>query len=233
MNLELDSRVVGRVSVVKCRGRIVAGAESNALAEHVRKLQPEFNHFVLHLGDVHFIDSTGLGLIVRLLSSLRSVRGDLKLCAVPGTIQTILQLTKLSPLFDTHSDEESALSAFHQRTALGAHVSDSAAPVLCIEKSSDLLALLREVLRRAGFEPLTTTNFPDAMVLLKSAKPRLAIVGPGALAGAQNPVLAFRKAASEIPVIEIEAEYAVREPHETSSEILSRVQSALGKGAHA
>lgn len=228
MGLEIASTRIGRTAVLKCSGRIVAGSESAALQEHVKKLQPEYNQFVLHLGNVQFIDSTGLGLIVRLLCGVRAVRGDLKLCAVPENLHTVLQLTKLSSMFDTHATEEAALAAFRQQTALGAQTAGNSAAVLCVETSSDLLAYLREVLRRRGYEPLTTTNVSDALVLLKSAKPRLAILGPGVLAKSTVPIESFRRAAKGIPLIEVAAEFATREPSAAADEIVGRVQAALG-----
>ena len=146
----------------------------------------------------------------------------------------MLQLTKLSSMFDMHANEEAALSAFHQQTALGAQQPPACGAVLCVEKSADLLAYLREVLRRAGYEPLTTTNVSDAMVLLKSAQPRLVILGPGVHAGGA-PVESLRKAAAAVPLIEIEAEFATREPSEAAREILARLEAMIqsARPAHA
>jgi hypothetical protein len=96
-----------------------------------------------------------------------------------------------------------------------------------VEKSSDLLAYLREVLRRAGFEPLTTTNVSDALVLLKSARPQAAILGPGALTAGNNPIEAFRRAAAGIPLIEAGPEFATREPAEAATAILKNLQDVL------
>jgi anti-sigma B factor antagonist len=229
MGLDIASTRIDRTAVLKCSGRIVAGSESAALQEHIRKLQPEYNQFVLHLGDVQFIDSTGLGLIVRLLCSVRSRRGDLKLCAVPENIHSVLQLTKLSSMFDMHATEPAALAAFHQQAPIGTHNAERSSPILCVETSSDLLAYLREVLRRRGYEPLTTTNVSDALVLLKSAKPHLAILGPGILASRTAPLESLRDAAADIPLIEVDAEFGKREPLEAADEIFALVQAALNR----
>lgn len=228
MPLEVASRKVERIAVLKCTGRIVAGAESTALHDHIKKHQPEYNQFVLNLNDVQFVDSSGLGLLVRVLCGVRAVRGDLKLCCVPATIQSVLQLTKLAPMFDQHPSEEAALAAFHLHSALGTRASLAHASILCIEKSSDLLAYVREVLRHSGYEPLTTTNVSDAVVLLKSAKPRLVVIGPGLLHAEGVPVERFRAAAAGIPTIEIEAELVTGDPSHAANEILRRVQAALG-----
>ena len=72
MALQVEARHVGKVTVMKCAGRIVAGDESEHLHKEFGKLLPEHKHFVLHLGEVNFVDSSGLGLLVRLAASARS-----------------------------------------------------------------------------------------------------------------------------------------------------------------
>jgi anti-sigma B factor antagonist len=90
MRLTLDTRDVGSVTIVHCKGRIVAGDESEALRAHVTWLLRDRRSIVLHLGEVEFLDSSGLGTIVRTLSSTRQVRGDLKLCNLPQSIRKVL-----------------------------------------------------------------------------------------------------------------------------------------------
>ena len=73
MRLSLETRDVGRVTIVRCNGRIVAGNESESLRSHVTWLLRDRRAIVLHLGEVGFIDSSGLGTIVRSLTSTRQV----------------------------------------------------------------------------------------------------------------------------------------------------------------
>src|SRR6202049_4762140 len=107
MPLSLNTRGVGEVTIVRCSGRIVAG-ETEVLRQHVSELLRDRSDILLHLGEVVFIDSSGLGMLVRLLTSTRSARGDLKLCQVPEGIHKVLRLTNLTTLFDTHESEEEA-----------------------------------------------------------------------------------------------------------------------------
>ena len=76
MRLSLETREVGRVTIVRCKGRIVAGGENEALHAHVAHLLRDRRAIVLHLGEVVFIDSSGLGTMVRSLTSTRQARGD-------------------------------------------------------------------------------------------------------------------------------------------------------------
>jgi anti-sigma B factor antagonist len=83
LRLTLDTREVGRVTIVHCNGRIVAGGECEALRAHITWLLRDHRSIVVHLGGVEFIDSSGLGTMVRLLTSTRQAKGELKLCNVP------------------------------------------------------------------------------------------------------------------------------------------------------
>ena len=72
MRLSLDTREVGRVTIVRCKGRIVSGGESESLRTHVAWLLRDRRSIVLHLGEVAFVDSSGLGTMVRTLTSTRT-----------------------------------------------------------------------------------------------------------------------------------------------------------------
>ena len=113
MRLPLETREVGRVTIVRCNGRIIAGSESESLRSHVTWLLRDRRAIVLHLGEVGFIDSSGLGTIVRSLTSTRQVHGDLKLCNVPEHVLKVLELSQLTKLFDAHESEENAVAAFY------------------------------------------------------------------------------------------------------------------------
>ncbi len=82
MALSIQSRAIGDVMVLTCTGRIVDGEEASTLDRRVQELQLLHRDFVLDLHDVAFVDSAGLGLLVRLLARLQTASGDLKLCGV-------------------------------------------------------------------------------------------------------------------------------------------------------
>src|ERR1700758_3207702 len=80
--LSFQSRRVGDITVVTCSGRIVAGAEATALQQHLTDLLHHDPYLILHLGAVDFIDSSGVGLLVRFFSRTQQAGGNLKLCDV-------------------------------------------------------------------------------------------------------------------------------------------------------
>src|SRR6202162_2151656 len=102
MRLALDTREVGGVTIVHCNGRMVAGGESESLRAHVAWLLRDRHSIVLHLGEVGYIDSSGLGTMVRALTSTRQARGDLKLCNVPEFVRKVLEMSRLTAVFDSH-----------------------------------------------------------------------------------------------------------------------------------
>jgi anti-sigma B factor antagonist len=226
MPLALNAREVGEVTVVKCGGRIVAGNETETLREHIRGMMRDRKDFVLHLGEVTFIDSSGLGTIVRLLTSARKSGGDLKLCNLPPMIEGLLKMTNLNRLFDIHDSEESAISAFYRATVASDGVRPSGASVLCVDRSSDVLAYLRELLKRGGYDVQTTVSLPDALILLRASRPALLVVGPS-LTASPATRRAFEAACARMPVVELGSEFSTLDAGEAASRLLESVQVHL------
>jgi anti-sigma B factor antagonist len=229
MGLSLQSRTVGDVRVIQCRGRIVAGTEAQSLQDHVRKLMPGTPHLVLQLGEVDFIDSSGLGTLVRLRANAHAAGGDIKLCAVPPAIAKLLQVTNLHRVFEMHASDADAVAASYQRRR---QAPNAPAPfekcVLCVEESGDVLAYLAELLRREGYHPLTSGNVSDAQILFKTTKPRVVILG----ARVQTPhhkcaADLFGEIDSAIPVIVLEDDFSTREAGEAGSQLLERLRALM------
>jgi anti-sigma B factor antagonist len=76
------------------------------------------NRIILNLADVDFIDSAGLGELVRTLASVRSHCGQLKLVNPSENVHKLLRITKLHHVFDIENDEASALMSLRQNSAL-------------------------------------------------------------------------------------------------------------------
>jgi anti-sigma B factor antagonist len=226
MRLALETRDVGRVTIVHCNGRIVAGGESESLRAHVAWLLHDRRAIVLHLGDVGFIDSSGLGTIVRTLTSTRQARGDLKLCNVPEHVRKILELSHLAKLFDTHESEENAVAAFYQPRNLAEAPLVTGRSVLCIDANADVLAYLRELLRREGYDVHTTSHLRDAMILMRITRFELLLAGPdiGASPGTRQ---AFQSACASFPVIELGKEFSTRDAGEAGAALLEQIHARL------
>ncbi len=226
MQLSLDTREVGRVTIVRCNGRIVAGRESDSLREHVTWLLRDRRSIVLHLGEVGFIDSSGLGTMVRALTSTRQAHGELKLCNVPPFVQKILEMSHLTTVFDLHESEEKAIAAFYRPGARAAAPAAKGPSILCLDSNADVLAYLRELLRGAGYEIQTSTRIGDALLLMRVAHFDLLLVGPDMIPSADRPP-AFVDACAKLAAIELDKEFSTRHAGEAGADLLEMVGTRL------
>lgn len=228
--LSLNTRRVGRVTIVSCGGRIIAGNETESLRVHVSGMMRDRKDFVLHLGDVSFIDSSGLGTMVRLLTSTRQSHGDLKLCNIPPSIDKVLRLTNLTRLFEIHESEENAISAFYRRGAAPEPAAAPGPPVVCVDPNGDVLAYVRELLRRGGYDVHTSGSLPDALLLMRVTRPVLLLVGPSlkaSLAARQ----AFVAACDRLPVVELGEEFSTLDAGAAAIQLLESIQARLAPKA--
>jgi anti-anti-sigma factor len=230
MALTFRSRTVGDITVVKCDGRIVEGDASAALRQHVNEVLEHTPAIVLDLSDVHFIDSGGLGLLVRILA--RTGQDNLKLCGLGTRILETLKITRLSGVFDYHASEAEAIAAFYRApTGSGQSSPFVAANVLCVERSPDLLTYVREVLRQAGLSVMTIDNLPDAVTLLKATTPKVVLVASELrAAGTSGIVETFNRLLDALAVVELPPDFARRDPSETGPQLVERVRVLIAGG---
>lgn len=226
MPLSLKTRSVGEVTIIQCGGRIVAGGEAESLREHVSGLLQEHHDIALHLGEVVFIDSSGLGMLVRLLTSTRSANGDLKLCNVPEVIYKVLKMTNLIAVFDVHESEEAAVSGFYRKKATPGRAWGAGPTVLCVDQSADVLAYLRVLLGNAGYNVLTNSRLPDALILIRATRPSLLVLGPS-LSASAGTMHAFRAACATLPVVELGNEFSTSDAGPAASDLLETLQKRL------
>ena len=113
MKMTANTRLVGGVTIVDLTGRIVLGDGSTALRDLVRNLISEGNKkILLNLRNVDYIDSSGLGELVSAFTSMRSGGGALKLLNLNKRVQALLQITKLSTVFEITDDEATSVKSF-------------------------------------------------------------------------------------------------------------------------
>jgi anti-sigma B factor antagonist len=225
--LSLDTRDVGRVTIVRCQGRIVAGGESESLRKHVVSLvEDRRSTLLLHLGEVGFIDSSGLGTMVRALANTRQARGDLKLCNVPEHVRKVLEMTRLTNVFDLHESEETALAAFYRPAGRAEAPVSTGRSILCLDSNIDVLAYLRELLRRAGYEVQTTDRLSDARLLVRVAHFDLLLIGPDKI-GSPEAMQAFESACAKLPVVELGSEFSTRHAGEAGADLLAKIEARL------
>ncbi len=113
VKMETAARLVGDVIVLDIRGRITLGEGNVILREIVRDLAEKGRKaIILNLGEVHYIDSSGVGELVKAHTSIRGLGGQLKLANLNKRVYDLLQMTRLSTVFDIQKDEASAIESF-------------------------------------------------------------------------------------------------------------------------
>ena len=118
MNMTTNIRKIGGLTIVDISGRIELGEESAALRELVSALLSKGHRkILLNLGDVTYIDSSGLGHLVSAFTSVRKQQGDLKLLNLTNKVHDLLQITRLYTVFDVTDDENVAVKSFAQSAA--------------------------------------------------------------------------------------------------------------------
>ena len=115
MTMKASSRKVDGVTIVDLSGRITLGEGSVVLRDTVKELSTQGNKkILLNLGDVTYIDSSGIGELVSAYTSVRNAGGELKLLNLTKKVHDLLQITKLYTVFDISDEEASAIASFNR-----------------------------------------------------------------------------------------------------------------------
>jgi len=113
VKMQTSARQVGGVTVLDISGRITVGEGNVILREIVRDLAEKgAKAIVLNLSEVQYVDSSGVGELVKAHTTIRNQGGQLKLANLNKRVHDLLELTRLSAVFDIQKDETSAIKSF-------------------------------------------------------------------------------------------------------------------------
>lgn len=111
--MKIDDRIVGDVHIMDCSGKITLGEGTQAIRNKVREvLKNGGKKILLNLGDVSYIDSSGIGELVSSFTTVTNQGGQLKLLNLTKKIQELLAITKLLTVFQVFDNEQSAIKSF-------------------------------------------------------------------------------------------------------------------------
>ena len=111
--MQIDERTVGDVVVLDIKGRVQLGEGDEMLKDKVNSLLNQGRKkIVLNLAEVPYIDSAGLGEVVRTFTTVSRQGGSLKLLNLTKRITDLLAITKLLTVFDTYDSEQDAVQSF-------------------------------------------------------------------------------------------------------------------------
>jgi anti-sigma B factor antagonist len=110
--VDIVERTVGDVTVLELRGKLVLGDGPEQLRERVGRVTAQGrSRIVLHLEQVPFVDSAGLGEIVRTHAAVQRLEGGLRLVRPAQRILDLLAITRIRHIFDVRDSEEEAVAS--------------------------------------------------------------------------------------------------------------------------
>ena len=111
--MRIEEREVGEVLILDLSGKLTIGEGDELLKDKINSLiQQGRRKLVLNLAGVPYIDSAGLGEVVRTYTTVSRQGGQLKLLNLTKRIQDLLAITKLLTVFETFDSEQEAVQSF-------------------------------------------------------------------------------------------------------------------------
>lgn len=111
--MKFKTKELKGITVIELNGNVMGGPDATELNEELHKLVTGGkNRVVVDLGDVKFMNSSGLGMLIRALTTMRNAGGDMKLARASEKIESLLIVTKLITVFDHHESVAKAVDAF-------------------------------------------------------------------------------------------------------------------------
>ncbi len=111
--MQIEERIVNDVTILDLKGKITLGEGDEALKDKINSLvHQNRKKILLNLEDVPYIDSAGLGEIVRTYTTVSRQGGQLKLVNLTKRITDLLSITKLLTVFETFETESDAMKSY-------------------------------------------------------------------------------------------------------------------------
>ncbi len=225
MPLTLQKEKVGDVIVFRCQGRIVLGDEIRALQAAVNPSSCETRRVLLDLGEVSFIDSAGVGALVRLLSHLRSHGCELNLSHLSEPVERVLRVTNLVGVLPCYATQEEAIRGHKdelQSTPVPAP--NAKLKIVCADTSREVLEYVSALLKRFGYEVLASRHASDALTLVMVSSPHVVICGPGIQADTKT-VQKMRESSPKARLIFLPPDFSVTDAGDAGTNLVEQVRS--------
>lgn len=179
MPLTLNTRVRDTVLILECEGQLVLGEETRILEARLESASQEFGHLVLLTPGLTRLDSSGVGLLVRWMTRLRSRGGDLRLAAPQPFLKKLLHITRLTEVLKSFPSEEAAVFSYADELR---EVASETAPrqVIVVDRSPDFGGFVRAVLEQRGYEVRQANSVHEVRILLRCRPAHYILRGPGA-----------------------------------------------------
>jgi anti-sigma B factor antagonist len=113
--MKIKEKIDNHVAVLSLSGKMMGGPETTALHDHIRSLMNDgIKKVVIDLGGVKWINSSGLGVLMAAMTTLKNSEGQMKLANVTEKVESLLMITQLMRIFETYDSIDRAVSAMSE-----------------------------------------------------------------------------------------------------------------------
>ena len=114
--MKIKEKIENNVAVLSLHGKMMGGPETTALHDHIRGLMKDgINKVVIDLGGVKWINSSGLGVLMAAMTTLKNSEGQMKLANVTEKVESLLMITQLIRIFETFDSVDRAISSMSEK----------------------------------------------------------------------------------------------------------------------
>lgn len=114
--MKIKEKIVNHVAVLSLTGKMMGGPETTALHDHIRGLMKDgISKVVIDLGGVKWINSSGLGVLMAAMTTLKNSEGQMKLANVTEKVESLLMITQLIRIFETFDSVDRAVSSMSEK----------------------------------------------------------------------------------------------------------------------
>lgn len=111
--MKIEKRTQSDVVILDLKGKILIGDGIDELRAEINQLLKEKKiKILLNFQEVPYLDSTGLGEVVRSYTSVKNAGGSIKIVYLTNKVRDLLSVTKLITVFETFEDEAKAIASF-------------------------------------------------------------------------------------------------------------------------
>ncbi|MCK4755026.1 MAG: STAS domain-containing protein [Calditrichia bacterium] len=114
--MKIKEKIDNHVAVLSLSGKMMGGPETTALHDHIRGLMKDgISKVVIDLGGVKWINSSGLGVLMAAMTTLKNVEGQMKLANVTEKVESLLMITQLIRIFETFDSVDRAVASMSEK----------------------------------------------------------------------------------------------------------------------
>jgi anti-sigma B factor antagonist len=111
--MKIEKRKKGNVTIIDLKGKILFGDGIDELRQSINgAIKDNEKQLVLNFAEVPYLDSTGLGEVVRSYTTLKKEGGTVKIANLTNKVKDLMMVTKLITVFETFENEDEAVKSF-------------------------------------------------------------------------------------------------------------------------